>query len=612
MTRPLVTNSSRLITPDIQRFLLQALAWNIAFFGLLRLTWIEEHVVGAIVEFQTTLVTWYGVAAHKGIIVNASCSGTDVMALCGAITLAYPAPWRRRFAGAACGLAVILTLNAIRIATLYLAASDPARLDLLHLYVWPTTLAAVTAAYLFAWICWSERKSPVIDVDRRWVRFGLFTAGSLAVYAASVPWIFASPLMARMGTWTVGAGGAVLSLMGASVTTTGNVLLTGRGAFQVTPECLYTPMTALYLAAVLALPASGRRRLGWCLLGIPLFLAFGVVRLLVLALPPFVADSPVFLAHGFYQIVVGASAIMVAAHASLGASAGYGALRRSVAKASARAGLRASGRTVVALAAALAGAILLGPVWESALVRTAHIVQAIVPMTTATFVQAGDRQGALALLPAFQVGCMIGLWMAVTGGRNRRRLLTSLAVIAGSQLALLVVLGIIRSGLEIEPHALVIRGWALVVPLVIAAGWGAGGATVPVGEKPALAGQAAALAYAKPRVAIGVEYVVDARGCDPEALRSLPRLQALFARLLGELALEMAAAPVWHVFPGHGGITGVVLLAESHLTIHTFPESGCAAIDLYCCRRSADWPWAERLAESLGASEVEVKVIRRG
>ena len=54
MTRPLITHSSRLITPDIQRFLLQALAWNIAFFGLLRLTWIEEHVVGAIVEFQTT------------------------------------------------------------------------------------------------------------------------------------------------------------------------------------------------------------------------------------------------------------------------------------------------------------------------------------------------------------------------------------------------------------------------------------------------------------------------------------------------------------------------------------------------------------------------------
>ena len=596
MTRPLITHSSRLITPDIQRFLLQALAWNIAFFGLLRLTWIEEHVVGAIVEFQTTLVTWYGVAAHKGIIVNASCSGTDVMALCGAITLAYPASWRRRFAGAACGLAVILTLNAIRIATLYLAASDPARLDLLHLYVWPTTLAAVTAAYLFAWICWSERKSPVIDVDRRWVRFGLFTAGSLAVYAASVPWIFASPLMAQMGTWTVGAGGAVLSSMGASVTTTGNVLLTGRGAFQVTPECLYTPMTALYLAGVLALPASGRRRLGWCLLGIPLFLAFGVARLLVLALPPFVADSPVFLAHGFYQIVVGASAIMVAAHASLGA----------------RAGLRASGRTVVALAAALAGAILLGPVWESALVRTAHIVQAIVPMTTATLLQTGDRQGALALLPAFQVGCMIGLWMAVTGGQNRRRLLTSLAVIAGSQLALLVVLGIMRSSLEIEPHALVIRGWALVVPLVVAAGWGVGGAAVSVRGKPALAGPADSLVNAKPRVAIGVEYVVDARGCDPEALRSLPRLQALFARVLGELALEVAAAPVWHVFPGHGGITGVVLLAESHLTIHTFPESGCAAIDLYCCRRSADWPWAARLAESLGAREVEVKVIRRG
>jgi S-adenosylmethionine decarboxylase len=121
-----------------------------------------------------------------------------------------------------------------------------------------------------------------------------------------------------------------------------------------------------------------------------------------------------------------------------------------------------------------------------------------------------------------------------------------------------------------------------------------------------------AFASSRDGITTGVQYLVDARGCEPEALRSLPRLQAFFARVLGELALTGAAAPVWHVFPGQGGITGMVLLTESHLTIHTFPECGRAAIDLYCCRRSAAWPWTERLADALGAREVAVRTIERG
>ena len=117
------------------RFLLYALGWNIALFGLLRLGWIEEHLIDGLIAFQKSVVFWYGITEHKGIIVTASCSGTDVMALCAGVTLAYPAAWRRRVLGVAGGLALILTLNMVRIASLYLVASDPTRFTLLHLYV---------------------------------------------------------------------------------------------------------------------------------------------------------------------------------------------------------------------------------------------------------------------------------------------------------------------------------------------------------------------------------------------------------------------------------------------------------------------------------------------
>lgn len=110
----------------------------------------------------------------------------------------------------------------------------------------------------------------------------------------------------------------------------------------------------------------------------------------------------------------------------------------------------------------------------------------------------------------------------------------------------------------------------------------------------------------------GVEWLVDAHGCAPEKLRSAEVLGAVFTRAVQELDLHAAAEPLWRVFPGEGGVTGLLLLTESHLTCHTFPERGFAGFNLYCCRPRADWPWAERLREALGATDVRVTIHRRG
>jgi S-adenosylmethionine decarboxylase len=45
---------------------------------------------------------------------------------------------------------------------------------------------------------------------------------------------------------------------------------------------------------------------------------------------------------------------------------------------------------------------------------------------------------------------------------------------------------------------------------------------------------------------------------------------------------------VFHVFPPPGGVTGVVLLAESHLAVHTWPERGVVTLDVYVCNVSGD------------------------
>ena len=111
---------------------------------------------------------------------------------------------------------------------------------------------------------------------------------------------------------------------------------------------------------------------------------------------------------------------------------------------------------------------------------------------------------------------------------------------------------------------------------------------------------------------IGTEWLVEAAGCGEDALKDVALLDALFARVIRELDLRPLHDPKWHVFPGPGGVTGFVMLTESHLTCHTYPEHGVATINLYCCRRRDQWPWRERLAELLGATEVRVREVERG
>ncbi len=110
----------------------------------------------------------------------------------------------------------------------------------------------------------------------------------------------------------------------------------------------------------------------------------------------------------------------------------------------------------------------------------------------------------------------------------------------------------------------------------------------------------------------GEVWVVDAEGCDPDLLRSRRSLEALFDEVVGELRLRPVAPAAWHVFPHPGGVTGFLLLGESHLACHTFPETGLAALDLYCCRSLGPWPWEERLRAALGARRVTVRRLPRG
>ena len=110
---------------------------------------------------------------------------------------------------------------------------------------------------------------------------------------------------------------------------------------------------------------------------------------------------------------------------------------------------------------------------------------------------------------------------------------------------------------------------------------------------------------------VGTEWLIEASGCDAEALRDVARLRAVFARAIRELDLRVLGEQHWHKFPGEGGATGLAMLTESHLACHTYPEFRVATFNLYCCRERPVWPWAERLGEMLGATSVSVRSVSR-
>lgn len=109
----------------------------------------------------------------------------------------------------------------------------------------------------------------------------------------------------------------------------------------------------------------------------------------------------------------------------------------------------------------------------------------------------------------------------------------------------------------------------------------------------------------------GIEWVIEAHGCDAGALADLSKVAALFERITQDMDLHPLGKASWHQFPVTGGITGVSLLEESHLACHTFPEFGSLCLNLFCCRERDGGDFEALLKGAVGAASVRVRKIER-
>lgn len=110
---------------------------------------------------------------------------------------------------------------------------------------------------------------------------------------------------------------------------------------------------------------------------------------------------------------------------------------------------------------------------------------------------------------------------------------------------------------------------------------------------------------------LGRHVLAELYNCDSNVLNNVK----LIEKFMTEAAVECGATVVeknFHMFNPYG-VSGVVIISESHLAIHTWPEYGYAAVDLFTCGDSCDPMVAfEFLKEKFNAKSASYSELKRG
>jgi len=110
---------------------------------------------------------------------------------------------------------------------------------------------------------------------------------------------------------------------------------------------------------------------------------------------------------------------------------------------------------------------------------------------------------------------------------------------------------------------------------------------------------------------LGRHILAEFSGCDRHLLNDLPFIESI----LKEAARKARATVVDSVFHRYNphGLSGVVVIAESHLSIHTWPEYGYAAVDFFTCGDQVDpWEACRYMQEKLNCRELNTREVPRG
>jgi len=111
--------------------------------------------------------------------------------------------------------------------------------------------------------------------------------------------------------------------------------------------------------------------------------------------------------------------------------------------------------------------------------------------------------------------------------------------------------------------------------------------------------------------ALGRHVLAEVYGCEFDAINDIKKVEDVMVKAALEAGAEIREV-AFHKFSPQG-VSGVVVISESHLAIHTWPELGYCAVDVFTCGERVD-PWlaCEYIFKAFGAKRVETQELKRG
>ncbi len=111
--------------------------------------------------------------------------------------------------------------------------------------------------------------------------------------------------------------------------------------------------------------------------------------------------------------------------------------------------------------------------------------------------------------------------------------------------------------------------------------------------------------------ALGRHVLAEVHGCEPQVLNDIGAVE----RIMVEAALNAGAEireVAFHKFSPQG-VSGVVVISESHLAVHTWPEHAYAAVDVFTCGDAVNpWDACRHIVEQFGAKQFTASETLRG
>ena len=110
---------------------------------------------------------------------------------------------------------------------------------------------------------------------------------------------------------------------------------------------------------------------------------------------------------------------------------------------------------------------------------------------------------------------------------------------------------------------------------------------------------------------LGCHLLLELKDCNSELLNDLPYIRRAMIETAQDLGATIVGESFHHFSPQ--GVTGILAIAESHISIHTWPEYGYAAADIFSCGTSfRPREAATKLAEAVESRDPQITEIQRG